>query len=118
MIFINNGRKVVEITKQLKKIRSQEPKNDKFTPIIRALIVGYEIGDIQRYVKIRAQENLSDGIKKGYEQNAKLGLADAVIQLRLLCMDLGWNFDDLQYLGLKHLKERFVELKRDGFAEG
>lgn len=117
MIFPNRGKDSIEITKELRALRRVEPSNSPQRTILRSAIMGYELGDIQKFAVKYAQQNLDSNIKKGLEENAKLGMADLVIQLRMFCEDMGWEFDSIQALGLEHLKERHEELKVDGWAD-
>ena len=117
MIFLKNGTEVVEITKELRRLYNKEPAKSRQREILRSAIMGYELADIQKFTVKNAQANLPVNIKSGLEANAKLGMADLITQCRMLCFDFYWNFDEIQNMGLKHLKERHVELKRDGFAD-
>jgi len=117
MFFRNNGKRVIEITKILRGLLAQEPPCSPHRKIMRGAIMGYELGDIQKYTTKDSQHNLPVNIKKGLEENAKLGMADIIIQCRMLCLDCHWNFDEIQELGLEHLKERHLDFERDGYGE-
>ncbi|ADI73542.1 hypothetical protein Metev_0636 [Methanohalobium evestigatum Z-7303] len=117
MIFPNNGNRTVEITKSLKKIRRLEPPKNKQQLVTRAAIMGYELGDLQQFAVYNARSNMDPQILGSYRDNAKLALSDLLIQARMVCMDMGWDFDEVQELGLQHLQERMSEIQQDGFAE-
>lgn len=117
MFFLKNGKEVVQISKELRRLRNQEPQSSDTKNIIRTNIMGYELGAIQEFTTKNAQNGLDPVIKKGYEANAKLGMADLIIQCRMLCLDNYWEFDEIQKLGLQHLKERHEDFKKEGFAE-
>lgn len=97
------------ILKELKKI---EPTSDNI--MFRLNIIGYEFGDLQRAL-VYAKRFPDDKIKqKGYYAEGKLALADMLTMLQMLCISLGWNFEELRKLGVEHLRERqheFIEQK-------
>lgn len=39
-------------------------------------------------------------------------MADLLIQLRFLCLEFGWSFDDIQKQGLEHRIERQKEIEK------
>ena len=117
MFYLKNGQIEIEITKELRRLHAQEPRKSNQRFILRTNIMGYELGDLQKYTTKNAQENLPEQIKKGLEANAKLAMADLIIQCRMLCMDQYWNFDEIQKLGLNHLKERHLDFEKDGYGE-
>ncbi|WP_292486429.1 hypothetical protein [Methanohalobium sp.] len=117
MIFPGNGNRAVEITKSLKKIRRLEPPTGKQQLVTRAAIMGYKLGDLQQFAVYNARSNMDSQILSSYQENAKLALANLVTQARMFCMDMGWDFDSIQELGLQHLQERMSEIQQDGFAE-
>ena len=117
-IWLKRGREEVEITKDLSKLRRSEPPNSPQKMILRSNIMGYELGAIQQFTTKNSQENLPDHIKQGLKDEARLGMADLLIQCRMLCLDIsGWNFDEIQKLGLDHRKERHEDFKKEGFAK-
>lgn len=117
MFFLNNGKEVVEISKELRRLRNQERPSSATKNIIRTNIMGYELGAIQQFATRNSQKNLDPRIIKEHELNAQMGMADLITQCRMLCLDMYWNFDEIQKLGLDHLKDRHEELKKDGFSE-
>jgi len=109
---------VVEITKELFALRKLEPGSSPMRSILRTNIMGYELGAIQEFTSKNSQERLPEHIKQGLKDEAMLGMADLITQCRMLCLDIpGWNFDEIQKLGLDHLKERHEDFKKDGFGE-
>lgn len=117
MIFLKRGKEVCEITKELRRLLNREPPMENRC-IMRAAIMGYELGPIQQYAVYNGRLQMDAVLMKGYEENAKLGMADLITQCRMMCLEMGWNFDDIQKQGLDHLKERHVEFEKDGWAEG
>jgi len=115
MIFKNG--KCIDIKKELRELHREEPQVTNHRLIMRGCIMGYELADIQKFVVKNSQENMDEKLKKALGANAKLGMADLLTQCYMLCIDLGWDFEDVQVLGLEHLKERHVEIKRDGWGE-
>lgn len=117
MLWLDRGKTVVDITKELIKLRKNEPPNSPFKSVMRSNIMGYELGAIQEFTAKNTQENLPQHIKLGLKDEAMLGMADLITQCRMLCLDTpGWNFDKIQKLGLDHLKERHEDFKKDGFG--
>lgn len=65
-------------------------------------VVTYELGDLVKCVhKMLRFPHLSSGFKA----EAKLALADLIIQLHLTAAYLGFDFDELTELGLLRAKE-------------
>jgi hypothetical protein len=114
MFFLKKD--MVEISKELRVLRNQEPTSTPQKDIMRAAIMGYELGAIQQYTIRNAAKDYPEILKKGYEANAKLGMADLIIQCRMFCLDHYWNFDEIQKLGMTHLKERHEDFKREGWG--
>ena len=120
MIFIDHGNekgKVVEISRELRRLRAREPPHSNKTDILRTTIMGYELGAIQQYTVRVAHKTLHDDMRRGLEENAKLGMADLVTQLRMYCIDNHWNFNDIQAMGLQHLKEQHEIWKMEKWGD-
>lgn len=114
-MLLNKDGEFTEITKELRKIRVYEPDSS-FKSVVRTAIVQYEFAAVSEYIVKKMQIKLPIGIKKGLEEEAKLGMADTITQCRMICLDQGWVFDKLQLLGLEHLKERSKDFKKEGYA--
>jgi hypothetical protein len=87
-------------------------EGDKLSLEERALIIGYEVGDLQRdifYAEHRPEE------RTAHLANLKLSIGDAMVQLKMLCEDLGWDAKAIEDLGWQHLKERYVEREEKGW---
>ncbi len=115
MIFKNGI--CIDLNKEHMRLHQQEPKGTKHRLILRSSIMGYELGDIQKFAVKNSQENMDADIKRALGANARLGMADLITQCHMFCLDMGWDFEDIQIMGLEHLKERHVEIKRDGWGE-
>lgn len=115
MIFKNG--ECIDLKKEFISLHRVEPKSTDHKKIMRTNIMGYELGDIQRFTNKNAQKNLDLKSKKILEANAKLGMADLLAQCYMICLDMNWDFEEIQLLGLDHLKERHVEIERDGWGE-
>lgn len=111
MIISENG-DFVEITKTLKKLR----RLDKTSLTARTTIMGYELGSIQEYAIRKVQKDFDPNVLKVLEENAKLGMADLITTCRMFSLDCGWDFDEIQKLGLEHIQERFKDFQKEGFA--
>lgn len=116
MIFKNGT--CVDLKKEFIALHRDEPAATNQRIVMRSSIMGYELGDIQKFAVKNSQEKLDIKIKKALGANAKLGMADLLAQCYMFCLDNGWDFEEIQLLGLEHLKERHVEIKRDGWGEG
>lgn len=93
-----------DIDSQLKELKKIEPTSDNI--MVRLNIIGYEYGDLQRAL-VYAERFRNDDIKvKGYYGEGKLAVADMITMLHMLCISLGWNFEELRKYGVEHLKER------------
>lgn len=115
MIFKNG--ECIDTKKEFIRLHQEEPECTLHRIIMRSAIMGYELADIQKFAVKNAQENMDKDIKRALGANAKLGMADLLAQCQMFCIDLGWDFEEIQILGLEHLKERHVEIKRDGWGE-
>jgi len=103
---------------ELRKLYGDEPHIDGHQRLIlRVVIMGYELGAIQEAVLRNASERLPDNIKRGHIENGKLGMADLLTQLKMLCFELGWDYRAIERLGVEHLKERHVDFKKEGWCE-
>lgn len=107
-----------DIIKRLMDIKDKEPyTDDARTLIMRGCICGYELGAIQQAIMRNSAEHLDPVVKAGHMANAKLGMADLIVQLRMICITLNWSFKDIQDMGINHLKERHAELDKDGWSD-
>ena len=107
-----------DIVNTLKKLKENEPHAEvEKTLILRGCICGYELGDIQRAILMNSRKGLLPTVRNGYLENGKLGMADLITQLRMICIEMNWSFKDIQALGIEHLKERHTELEKDGWSD-
>jgi hypothetical protein len=53
-----------------------------------------------------------------YRAHSKLLFANALIQWKLMCEQLGFDWDEMLALGQTHLEERFKDFQKDGWAKG
>ena len=70
-------------------------------------ICQWELGNLTQAV-IRSQ--WSPSLAVGYQGEGKLGMADLLTQLQVICELQGWDFESLRGLGLDHLEERADEI--------
>jgi len=112
MIFPNKGKECIEITKELKRLHKQPFEKDKRMSLKRAAIISYELGELNHFL---VYDDFSDNemLLKSYGELAKHAMGDLVIQLRMICLDQGWEFDLIQKQGLEHRKERQKEIISD-----
>lgn len=120
MIFPEKGKRCIEITKELTKCHNHEPKGPghrNMVMVLRGTIMGYELGEIQKFAVRNSQGSIPKELMVGHANHAKLGMADLLTQCRMFCFDNGWNFDDIQEMGMNHLIERQKEFQKDGWGE-
>ncbi len=109
--------------KILKELKKNEPTSDNL--FFRTNIIMYEFGDLCRSIVYseRFKDNNNTLFRDGFKNTntilseGKLAMADMITQLRMLCLSLEWNFDELSEIGVKHLEERQKDYIRDGWNE-
>jgi len=87
------------------------------TEILRLSIMEYTFGYFVRDLvyKNRFRNNPKDrGI---YEAHSKLTFANALIQWKLMCEQLGFDWNEMLALGQEHLEERYKDFMKDGWAK-
>lgn len=107
----------VDLLAEMKKCLDNEPPFPGGRPVLRAAIMGYELGAIQQYDVYKERLNMSEQRIGGFEDLAKQGMGDLLTQCFMFCLEMGWSFSDIQIQGLRHLQERQVEFDEDGWAE-
>lgn len=93
----------------------KEPTRDATT--IRGNILSYAVGSINRYIVRKLSKDMPKEILKGHEDMAKLRMSTLLAQCHMLCIELGWNYNQIELLGYEHLKERQEDLIREGWGE-
>jgi len=80
-------------------------------------ILSYELGYVQKRIQymVSANVNIEDPIKrqdvyKAHRNDAKLEFSDLIIQVKSFCERMGWDFKELEKLGLERYRERMEEL--------
>lgn len=87
------------------------------TEILRLSIMQYTFGYFTRDIlyKNRFRNNPKDyGIYKAHSQ---LSFANALIQWKLMCEQLDWDWDEMLALGQEHLEERYKDFMIDGWTK-
>lgn len=87
-------------------------EKDGVTPEQRVLILQHQIGEAG-YCIMKSRRFPDD--EAGYLAAAKLGVADTMVQLEMLCLDLGWQPDEIKRMGLQHTWERFRDFEAKGW---
>ncbi len=87
-------------------------EKDGVTPIQRMLILQHQIGEAG-YALMKAGR--FPAARDGYLAFAKLGIADAMVQIEMLCLDLGLDPDKIKKIGLQHTWERFKDFEAKGW---
>ena len=85
--------------------------------ILRLAIMGYTFGYFQRDIiyKNRFRNNPKD--KGIYMAHSKLSFANALIQWKLMCEQLGFDWEEELALGQEHLEERYKDFRKDRWAK-
>lgn len=76
------------------------------------LILQHQIGEAG-YCIMKSRRFPDD--EAGYLAATKLGIADAMVQIEMLCLDLGWNPAEIKRMGLQHTWERFRDFEERGW---
>ena len=87
------------------------------TEILRLSIMQYTFGYFVRDLvyKNRFRNNPRDqGV---YRAHSQLTFANALIQWKLMCEQLGFDWDEMLALGQEHLEERYKDFMKDGWAK-
>ena len=88
-----------------------EPKANIF---FRLSIIGYELGDLNKdIVYMRRFPNE----KEAHRADSKLSLADLLTQISILCIELGFDEEEIRKMGKAHLNERYSEFEKRGWKE-
>lgn len=98
-----------DIGELLIELKRNEPTSD--NQFFRLAILAYEIGDLNRSIVYAERFRDDEKTRIAHLAHGKLAMADALTQLYLLCISLGWDFDKLRELGVQHLKERQQDFK-------
>ena len=80
------------------------PQSPEFT----ARILSYEVGDIHKLM-IYAERFGSSG----YIGDLKVACADTITMISLLSEQLGYDLNELNFLGIERLKDRMKECKEN-----
>ena len=113
--FEDEMKEICDIDQLLSELKKNEPSSDE--QFFRLSIIAYEIGDLHRAVVYANRFKNDEKMRIAHLAHGKLALADALTQLYLLCLSLGWDFNKLRELGALHLEERHEDFKRDGWSE-
>jgi hypothetical protein len=75
-------------------------------------IITYQFGEFVKFYKVysKAYGYLSDG----YKAEARLSLANILIQLEMLCISEGLDIDTLRDEGYEHLLDKIEEVEAKG----
>lgn len=88
------------------------------TPIMfRIAIMAYTAGYL--YKDLVYMERFPNKDSKDYrarKAHSQLTFANALIQWKLLCEQLGLDWEEMLKLGEEHLKERYADFQKDGWV--
>ena len=87
-------------------------EKDKKSPIDRIVILNKEIAQVAYEL---LQCRIFPGEAKAHMANAKLELGDAMVQIELLCYDVGLQPKDVLKQGIQHTFERFQDFDARGW---
>jgi len=116
MIFPENGKECLEISKIIKKLASQPFEKIKCNQFKKAAIINYEVQELTHFlvydgVSKEGNKIRDETLHKPKESLAKMGLGDLLIQLRFICYEHGWDIDTIQRDALNHRIERQKEIE-------
>lgn len=98
------------INSEKEKLIESEPPT---SLLLRATILTYEIGSI---VKCLAYAARFPSLGKTYLAASQTDIGDAIVQIELLCRQLGFDFESVRSEGWEHLKERYDDFVKDEWA--
>lgn len=104
------GKKVLLQTVRILELFDKYPQlKDKNT---RIDIMTYQFGEFTKYFKVyaKAYGHLSDA----YTAEARLCLANLLIQIELFCVSQGWDINVLRNEGYEHLLDKIEEVEAKG----
>lgn len=87
-------------------------EKDKKTPLDRIVILNKEIAQVAYEI---LQCRIFPGEASAHMANAKLELGDAMVQIELLCYDVGLQPKDVLKQGIQHTFERFQDFDARGW---
>ena len=96
---------------ELRRLLKFEPKANQF---FRLAIILYELGDLAKNLVYATR---FPSYSSAHEKDAKLAAADLITMIHALCIEKGWDFEELRLLGLNRLKERYKEFYERGWRE-
>ena len=116
MIFPENGKECLEITKEIKKLARHNFEKHKCQNFKRAAIINYEVQELTHFmvydeVSQEDDKERDERIHKPKELLAKMGMGDLIIQLRFYAYKMGWDIDTIQRDALNHRIERQKEIE-------
>lgn len=112
---IKEIKEIKDIGELLIELKRNEPTSD--NQFFRLAILAYEIGDLNRSIVYAERFRDDEKARIAHLAHGKLAMADALTQLYLLCISLGWDFDKLRELGVQHLKERQQDFRIQGWVD-
>ena len=86
--------------------------------IFRLVIMQYTFGYFCRDITYKNRFRNNPTKRKIYGgEHTKLLFANALIQWKLMCEQLGWDWEEMLALGQEHLEERYKDFMKDGWAK-
>jgi len=116
-MFFDGDRKGDKADGIIKKFVTDNLVEAPTTEILRLSIMEYTFGYLVKDLvyKNRFRNNPKDyGV---YKAHSKLAFANALIQWKLMCEQLGFDWDEMLVLGQEHLEERYKDFMEDGWAK-
>jgi len=89
-------------------------EKDRKTPIDRIVILNKEISNAAYHL---LQARIFPTEEKEQIASAKLELGDAMVQIEMLCYDMGLIPSDVLKLGIQHTFERFQDFECRGWGK-
>ncbi len=117
-MFFNGQRKRDKTDEVIANFISENCVEAPTTEVLRLSIMQYTFGYFVRDIVYanRFRNNL-ERCKAYKGEHTKLLFANSLIQWKLMCEQLGYDWDEMLALGQEHLEERYKDFMKDGWAK-
>lgn len=115
-LFFEGERGDDVISKIIEKFVTDNSVEAPTTEILRLSIMEYTFGYFIRDLVYKNRFRNSPKDFGLYRAHSKLSFANALIQWKLMCEQLGFDWNEMLALGQEHLEERYKDFMKDGWA--
>ncbi len=107
--------KPIWLRQQREGLKDTFPMPGPYPSMLRFLVLTYQVGHpatcLFRSVMLGNADDEAAKSYRAYMADAKLHIADGITQYKVLCLELGFDIEEVEELGLAHLEETAAELK-------